>query len=157
MRPGSKIGQAVREAARNAYLWRNAIAVAAIASMLLPWVYLDGSGSSLSGSELIAYTFVTGDERWNMVQQSALGALALLLVPAVVAIISIVVFVRTFRDQQSVGLNAAAGLLPALIVVFAGGITSSDHLIAGRFVFPEPGVILMFLCQAALAAHSIWK
>ena len=157
MRPGNKIGLALREAARNAYLWRNVIAVAGIASMLLPWVYLDGSQSSLSGSELIAYAFVTGDERWDMVKQSAPGALALLVVPTVVAIISIVVFVRTFREQHSIGLNAAAGLLPALIVVFSGSIASSDHLIIGRFVFPEPGVILMFLCQGALAAHSIWK
>ena len=157
MLSGSNIGLAVKEAARNAYLWRNLAAVAGIASVMLPWVYLDGSPSSLSGSELIAYTFVTGDERWGMLQQSALGALALLLVPSVVVVLSIIVFVRTFRDQHSIGLNAAAGLLPALIVIFAGSITSSDHLIGGRFVFPEPGVILVFLCQAGLAAHSIWK
>ena len=157
MRPGGKIGEAIKEAAGNAYLWRNVIAVAGIASVMLPWVYLDGSQSSLSGSELISYTFVTGDERWDMLKESVLGALSLFLIPLVVAVLSIIVFVRTFKDQHSIGLNAAAGLLPALIVIFSGSITSSDHLIGGRFVFPEPGVILMFLCQAALAAHSIWK
>ncbi len=157
MQPGSGIGQSLMEALRSVYLWRNLIAVGGIASLMLPWAYLDGSDSSLSGSELIAYTFVTGDERWEMIKQSFLGSMALFLVPLIVAVLSIVVFVKTFREQHSIGLNAAAGLLPALIVIFSGGVTSSEHLLAGRLVFPEPGVIVMFLCQAALAANSLWR
>ena len=100
--------------------------------MMLPWVYLDGSDSSLSGSELIAYTFATGDERWEMLQQSVLGAMALFLVPLAVAVLSVTVFIRTFKEQHSIRLNAAAGLLPVLIVLFSGGITSSEHLLSGR-------------------------
>ena len=92
-----------------------------------------------------------------MIKQSFLGSMALFLVPLIVAVLSIVVFVKTFREQHSIGLNAAAGLLPALIVIFSGGVTSSEHLLAGRLVFPEPGVIVMFLCQAALAANSLWR
>ena len=149
--------EAMKDALRNTFLWRNLLAVAGIASMMLPWVYLDGSDSSLSGSELIAYTFVTGDERWDMLKESVLGAFALFLVPLAVAVLAVMVFVRTIREQHSIRLNAAAGLLPALIVVLSGSITSSDHLLAGRLVFPESGIIVMFLCQATLAAHSIWK
>ena len=157
MQSGGKLGSALAGALRNTFLWRNLLAVAGIASMMLPWVYLDGSDSSLSGSELIAYTFVTGNERWAMLKESVLGAFALFMVPVAVAVLAVMVFVRTIKEQHSIPLNAAAGLLPALIVLLSGGITSSDHLLAGRLVFPESGIIVMFLCQAALAAHSIWK
>ena len=157
MLSGSGFKAALKDALRSAYLWRNLLAVAGIASLMLPWVYLDGSDSSLSGSELIAYTFVTGDERWAMLKESVLGALALFLVPLVVAVLAVLVFVRTFKEEHSIRLNAATGLLPVVIVLFSGGITSSDHLLAGRLVFPEAGPVVMFLCQGALAAHSLWK
>ena len=140
---------------RNVYLWRNLLAIAGIASMMLPWVYLDGAESSLSGAELIAYTFATGSERWEMLKQSVPGVLALFLVPPVVTVLALVVFAKTWQDQHSAKLNAVAGLLPLLIVVFAGSITSSEHLLAGRLVFPQAGIILMFLCQGALAVHSL--
>ncbi len=152
-----KIRDTLQAAWRNAYLWRNLLAIAAIASMMLPWVYLDGAESSLSGAELIAYTFATGTERWEMLKQSVPGALALLFVPTVVAVLSIVVFAKTWQDQHSVKLNAFAGLLPMLIVLFSGGITSSEHLLAGRLVFPQAGIIVMFLCQVALAVYSLKK
>ena len=121
--------------------------------MMLPWVYLDGAESSLSGAELIAYWLVSGSERTNMLQESVLGALALFLVPRAVAVLSVLVFWRIWRGRDPLKLSIAAALLPLLIVVFAGGVTSSDHLIGGRVVFPQAGVILMFLCQGALVAH----
>ena len=142
MQSGSGFNTALKGALRNIYSWRNLIAVAGIARMMLPWVYLDGSDSSLGGSELIAYTFATGDERWAVVKRSALGALVLFLVPLIVAALSITVFVRTFKDEHSIGLNAAVGLLPGLIVIFSRGITGSEHLLAGRLVFPESGMIV---------------
>ena len=150
-----RIRDTLQAAWRNVYLWRNLLAIAAIASMMLPWVYLDGAESSLSGAELIAYTFATGSERWEMLKESVPGALFLFFVPPVVAVLSIVVFAKTWQDQHSVKLNAATGLLPLLIVVFSGSITSSEHLLAGRLVFPQAGIIVMFLCQGALAVHSL--
>ena len=78
-----KIRDALQAAWRNVYLWRNLLAIAGIASMMLPWVYLDGAESSLSGAELIAYTFSTGTERWEMLKQSVPGALILFFVPPV--------------------------------------------------------------------------
>ena len=152
-----RIRDTFQTAWRNAYLWRNLLAIAAVASMMLPWVYLDGAESSLSGAELIAYTFATGSERWEMLKQSVPGALSLFLVPPAVAVLSIVVFVKTWQDQHSVKLNAFAGLLPVLIVVFSGSITSSEHLLAGRLVYPQAGVILMVLCQVGLATFSLTR
>ena len=152
-----KIRDMLQAAWRNVYLWRNLLAIAGIASIMLPWVYLDGAESSLSGAEIIAYTFATGTERWEMLKQSIPGALFLFFIPPAVAVLSIVVFAKTWRDQHSAKLNAVTGLLPLLIVVFAGSITSSEHLLAGRLVFPQAGIILMFLCQGALAVHSLTR
>ena len=150
-----RISDQLRDFSRNTYLWRNLLAIAAIASMMLPWVYLDGAESSLSGAELIAYTFATGSERLDMLRQSVPGALALLLVPPAVAALSIVAFWRTWREQHPTMLNIIAGLLPLLVVVFAGNITSTEHLIGPGLVFPQAGIILMFLLQGSLAAHSL--
>ena len=142
---------------RNTYLWRNLLAIVAIASLMLPWVYLDGAESSLSGAELIAYTFATGTERWDMLRQSVPGSFSLFLVPPIVAVLSIVAFSKIWRDQHPVKSNAVAAVLPLLIVVFSGSITSSDHLIAGTLVLPQPGIVLMIVCQGVLAVYSLTR
>ena len=49
------------------------------------------------------------------------------------------VFRRIRNRQRPVKLSAAAGLLPLLIVLFSGSITSSDRLLAGRIVFHKRG------------------
>lgn len=146
-----------RDALRNVYLWRNLLAIVAIASMMLPWVYLDGAESSLSGAELIAYTFATGSERLDMLRQNVLSGLSLLLVPLIVAALSTVAFWKIWQNQHPIKLNIIAGLLPLLIVLFTGSVTSSEHLIAGRVVFPQAGIILMLLCQGALAVQSLMR
>ena len=152
-----RISDALRSFFRNTYLWRNLLAIVAIASMMLPWVYLDGAESSLSGAELIAYFLATGTERWEMTKESVPGAFSLFFVPVVVAGLSVYVFAKTWRDRHPVKSNAVAALLPLLIVLFSGSVTSSEHLIAGRFVFPQAGIILMFLCQGGLAIYSMVK
>ncbi len=152
-----RISDALRSFFRNTYLWRNLLAVVAIASMMMPWVYLDGAESSLSGAELIAYFLATGTERWEMTKESVPGAFSLFFVPVIVAGLSVYVFAKTWRGRHPVKSNAAAALLPLLIVLFSGSVTSSEHLIAGRFVFPQAGIILMFLCQGGLAVYSLVK
>ena len=152
-----RIQDALRSFFRNTYLWRNLLAIVAIASMMLPWVYLDGLESSLSGAELIAYFFATGTERWEMIKESVPGAFSLFFVPVVVAGLSIYVFAKIWRGQHPVKASAVAALLPLLIVLFAGSVTSSEHLIAGRLVFPQAGIILMLLCQGGLAVYSLTK
>ena len=152
-----RIPDLLRSFVRNTYLWRNLLAIVAIASMMLPWVYLDGLESSLSGAELIAYTFATGTERWEMVKQSVPGAFSLFFVPVIVAGLCIYAFVQIWRDRHPVKTCAVAALLPLLIVLFSGSVTSSEHLIAGRLVFPQAGIVLMFLCQGGLAVYSLAK
>ena len=149
-----RLREFVDQLVNDTSIWRNLIAIVAILSMLLPWVYLDGSRSPLSGAELIAYTFV-GPERGAMARESFLGAAALFVVPLMVLIMAITVFVKTFQGQNPIALNVATGLLPALVVIFAGRITSSDHLTGGGLVFPGWGIILLLLCQASLTIQSL--
>ena len=157
MAASQRIPDALRAFFRNTYLWRNLLAIVAIASMMLPWVYLDGAESSLSGAELIAYFLATGTERWEMTKQSVPGAFSLFFVPAIVAGLSIYAFAKIWRDQHPVKSSAVAALLPLLIVLFSGSVTSSEHLIAGRLVFPQVGIILMLLCQGGLAVYSLTR
>ena len=138
----------------DVHAWRCVIAVAAIATMMLPWAYLDGARHPLTGAELIAYTF-TGSERGAMAGHSVPGALALLVTPMLTLAMSILVFVRIYRGQQPVILNAVTGCLPLLIVVLAGGVTSSAHLTGPGMAAPQVGMVLGFLCQATLAGHTL--
>ena len=138
----------------DVHAWRCVIAVAAIATMMLPWTYLDGARHPLTGAELIAYTF-TGSERGAMAGHSVLGALALLVTPMLTLAMSILVFARIYKGQQPVVLNAVTGCLPILIVAFAGGVTSSAHLIGPGMAAPQVGMVLGFLCQATLAGHTL--
>ena len=92
-----------------------------------------------------------------MFRESVLGALALFLVPLAVVVLSAMVFRRIRNRLHPVKLSVAAGLLPLLIVLFSGSITSNDHLLAGRIVFHQAGIILMLLCQGALVVHSLMR
>ena len=150
-----RISDSLRSFFRNTYLWRNLLAIVAIASMMLPWVHLDGAESSLSGAELIAYTFATGTERWDMLRTSVPGAFSLFFVPLITAVLSVVAFWKIWKEQHPVKSNAVAAVLPLLIVLFSGSIVSSDHLLAGRLASPQIGMVLMILCQGVLAVHSI--
>lgn len=139
---------------QEVHTWRCIIAAAAIASMMLPWTYLDGARGPLTGADLIAYTF-TGSERLAMVGQSVPGSLALLVTPVLTLSLSILVFVRIYQGQHPLLLHAVTAFLPGLIILFAGSITSSDHLTGGGMASPQAGIILGFLCHATLAAYTL--
>ena len=52
-------------------------------------------------------------------------------------------------------LNISTGLLPLLVLIFSGRVTSSDHLTVWGLVFPGWGIIMLFVCQACLAIQSL--
>ena len=136
------------------HTWRCIIAVTAIAAMMLPWVYLDGARSPLTGADLIAYTF-TGPERGAMVRQSVPGALALMVTPMLTLTMSVLVFARIYQQRQPLVLMAVTAFLPGLVLLFAGGITSSDRLMGPGIATPQIGIILGFICQVILAVHVL--
>ena len=66
-------------------LARVLVALIALAEMLLPWAKLDGYAETMSGAELMAFAF-TSPERGSIFAVSKLGALSVLLAPALVPV-----------------------------------------------------------------------
>ena len=136
-------------AIENPYLWRNVLAIIGMASLLLPWVKLDGASSAMSGADIIAYLF-TGAERWEMLKSSPLGALAFLLVPPVTLVLTLLVFTRNIRGLDSTVLSMVAGLAPVPMVVFSGSTVSSASTVSGGLMAPQVGMVILFLSQLGI-------
>ena len=136
-------------AIENPYLWRNVLAIIGMASLLLPWVKLDGASSAMSGADIIAYLF-TGAERWEMLKSSPLGALAFLLVPPVTLVLTLLVFTRNIRGLDSTVLSMVSGLAPVPMVVFSGSTVSSDSAVSGGLMTPQVGMVILFLSQLGI-------
>ena len=136
-------------AIENPYLWRNVLAIIGMASLLLPWVKLDGASSAMSGADIIAYLF-TGAERWEMLISSPLGALAFLLVPPVTLVLTLLVFTRNIRGLDSTVLSMVSGLAPVPMVVFSGSTVSSDSAVSGGLMAPQVGMVILFLSQLGI-------
>ena len=136
-------------AIENPYLWRNVLAIIGMASLLLPWVKLDGASSAMSGADIIAYLF-TGAERWEMLKSSPLGALAFLLVPPVTLVLTLLVFTRNIRGLDSTVLSMVSGLAPVPMVVFSGSTVSSDSTVSGGLMAPQVGMVILFLSQLGI-------
>ena len=136
-------------AIENPYLWRNVLAIIGMASLLLPWVKLDGASSAMSGADIIAYLF-TGAERWEMLKSSPLGALAFLLVPPVTLVLTLLVFTRNIRGLDSTVLSMVSGLAPVPMVVFSGSTVSSDSTVSSGLMAPQVGMVILFLSQLGI-------
>ena len=61
---------------------RTLVGLMALASMLLPWIRIDGYSETMNGAEMIAYAF-TDPGRASIFGISKLGTLAILLVPII--------------------------------------------------------------------------
>ena len=133
---------------------RTLAALAALISMFLPWVWLDGDNSALNGAELLAYAF-TGPERGAMIRTSILGSLGLLFIPLVVAVLAVYGFFKTIAGEYPLTTYAAAAALPILMLVMARSVTSSDQISITGIPLPEWGVVLMVACQAGLFIHGL--
>ena len=121
----------------NENIIRTLIAMGALASMFLPWAVLDGDDSSLSGSELLAYAF-TSPERGAMFRTSLLGAMGFLFIPLTVMVATIIAFFNTVTRQASTAANLIGCLLPIIMLMVTGSITSSDQ--PDLFGSKDPGV-----------------
>ncbi len=133
---------------------RTLAALAALISMFLPWVWLDGDNSALNGAELLAYAF-TSPERRAMIQTSLLGSLGILFIPLTVAVLAVYGFLKTSAGEYPLTTYAAAAALPVLMLVMARSVTSSDQPAIAGVTLPEWGVVLMVGCQAGLFIHGL--
>ena len=135
-------------------LVRTGLALLSLLGFLLPWVTMDGSSSSHSGAELILHSF-TGPERGALARVTLLGALSLLFVPPVSAVLTIIIFFRTLSADRPMVLNILAIFLPALLLFLATPIVSTTHPTVMGVLLPSWGIALTMLSQAALLAHAV--
>ena len=138
----------------NETMIRTLIAIGALASMFLPWAVLDGKDSSLRGSELLAYAF-TSPERGAMFRTSFLGTMGLLFIPLTVTITSIIAFFKAVTKQASTAANLIGCLLPIIMIMVTGSITSSDRPDLLGVRIPEWGIAMMISCHAVLLVHGL--
>lgn len=141
----------VKAALQDPYLRRNAAAIAAIAALALPWLNL--RHASPSAAELIAQA-ITGPERGMMFSMSPAGAIALFAAPPAALVLCILAWKAEFQRKPSAILNAAAAILPALMLFIAAGL-NPDGLLFGIMAAPQPGILITVLAHALLTAHSL--
>ena len=138
----------------NLTLYRTLAALAALASMFLPWVQFDGANSGMNGADLVAYAF-TSPERGSLFQTSFLGSLALLFIPITVTVLMAIIFFKTVVSQYVVSMNLVAGLLPLAMLFLARSIISSDQPSVIGVPLPEYGLLLMIICNLGLFANGL--
>ena len=148
-----KLKEELRTALQNKHYWKIAVALLAIASMMMPWIVMDGASSKMSGGDLIAY-LIHGNEKWEMLKTSFLGALSIMVIPTATLAMAVMVFWKVLNEENSVLLNIITGAAPLTLLIFAGRLASSDHQVGGMLT-PQPGIVVLFICQAVLAAEAL--
>ena len=128
---------------------RTLVGLMALASMLLPWIRLDGYSETMNGAQMIAYAF-TDPGRASIFGVSKLGTLAVLLVPILALAASAYGFFRLAQGNHSLGSHFSGSLLPLGMVLLSGPIISSDGPAIAGFPIPGVGIFVMILAQGAL-------
>ena len=128
---------------------RTLVGLMALASMLLPWIRIDGYSETMNGAEMIAYAF-TDPGRASIFGISKLGTLAVLLVPIVALAASAYGFFRLAQGHHSLVSHFSGSLLPLGMVLLSSSIMSSDGPAIAGFPIPGVGIFIMILAQGAL-------
>ena len=135
---------------------RTLMALLALFSILLPWVRLDGYTQTMAGSELLAFAF-TSPERAAMFRSAPLGAIALLLIPFVLALSSIYAFFKSLEGQHTLGASIMGAALPLIMLFLAQTLTATGSTRIIGVSIPNPGIITMVLCNVGLIIHSLYE
>ena len=128
---------------------RTLVGLMALASMLLPWIRLDGHSETMNGAQMIAYAF-TDPGRASIFGISKLGTLAVLLVPILALAASAYGFFRLAQGHHSLASHLSGSLLPLGMVLLSSPISSSDGPAIAGFPIPGVGIFIMIVAQGAL-------
>ncbi len=135
-------------------MYRTMAVLAALISMYLPWVHLDGSEGPMNGAALIAYAF-TSPERSSLFSISMFGTLTLLFIPLTVLGTTGYSFIKNLQGHYTPGSNVAAAVLPIAMLLAARSIISSDQPSLLGIQLPEWGVTIMVLTHTGLLVHGL--
>ena len=96
---------------------RTLVGLMALASMLLPWIRLDGHSETMNGAQMIAYAF-TDPGRASIFGISKLGTLAVLLVPILALAASAYGFFRLAQGHHSLASHQGNRVLLSFLNLF---------------------------------------
>ena len=135
-------------------LLRVVVALTAMGGILLPWVALDGHGSWMTGSEMVAYSFFS-PERASLFAVSRLATICLLLVPPAAAVAVVYGFFQLLRGHDSLGAHLLGALLPVLMLFASQPVLTSDGPEVVGLPVPGIGIITTIIAQAVLFAAAL--
>ena len=128
---------------------RTTFTLIALLGMFLPWVTLDGSGSSMNGAQLIAYSF-TSPERAAMLGTNFLAAAALLGLPLIALGCCIGSFLDNIKGRFGIFWSIGAMVLPPLTLVFASPVLTTEQTRILGAPVPDWGMALTSGAHLAL-------
>ena len=135
---------------------RTLVGLLALASMLLPWIRIDGYSETMNGAEMIAYAF-TDPGRASIFGISKLGTLAILLVPIIALAAGAYGFFRLAQGHHSLASHFFGSLMPLGMVLLSSSIMSSDGPAIAGFPIPGVGIFIMILAQGALFVDGMME
>ena len=146
-------GYKATTAEQNTHIRAIAILITLV-GFLLPWITLDGYAGSFSGSELIAYAFIS-PERASLFSVSKMGTLTLLAVPITTLSITIYGLYQSMKGEPSLGAHLAAVLAPISMLILTGGIVSTEWPRMFGMPLPGIGIIVIIITQGGLFTERL--
>ena len=135
---------------------RTAIAIAALAGMLLPWLRLDGYNEAMNAADLIAYAF-TSPERGAIFGISKLGAIAILFTPSIVLAASVYGLFRIMAGRRQVAAHLVGARAPLGMLMLSRSIVSSDGWDVAGIPLPGFGLIVTVVAQGILLIDTMME
>ena len=128
---------------------RTTFTLIALLGMFLPWVTLDGSGSSMNGAQLVAYSF-TSPERAAMLGTNFIAGASLLGLPLIALGCCVGSFLDNIKGRFGIIWSIAATMLPPLTLVLASPVLTTDQTRILGMPVPDWGMAMTSGAHLAL-------
>ena len=128
----------------------------AIASLLLPWVWIDDYPAPLNAAQLFFF-YPTSNEKWYLLRTTPLGSMTTLFGPALLITMVICNAAMAIRRKPSGWLSVATIAGAAYLLLMTGEILDPDRPRVGPMPVPEFGIILLLVSQAVIIGLSWYR
>lgn len=131
-------------------------ATVAIASLLLPWVWIDDYPAPLNAAQLFFF-YPTSNEKWYLLRTTPLGSMTTMFGPALLITMVICNAAMAIRRKPSIWLSVATIAGAAYLLLMTGEILDPDRQHVGPMPVPEFGIILLVASQAVIIGLSWYR
>ena len=139
-------------------LWVAGVIVcgAAMASLLLPWVWIDDWPEPMNAGSLLFF-YLSSQEKWYLLRTTPLGVLTILFAPAFIITAVLTNAGLAIRNKPSgwLAFVTIAGILDLLWLT--GEILDPDRPRAGPLAAPEIGLTLLLVCQLLIIGIILYR